>query len=59
MKPYQQINKDLKALSELAIQGMQFADASIQVLAERRIKKILSRYYTKKRQYPTFRSIKN
>jgi DNA-directed RNA polymerase subunit H (RpoH/RPB5) len=58
MKPYQVINRDLKAISEIAIMALQFVpENQLQVLSERKIKKILSRYYSKKRQYPKFRSL--
>lgn len=58
MKPYQQINKDLKALAEIAIQNLQFTpDAQLQVIGERKVKRILERYYSKKKQYPKSNSI--
>lgn len=57
MKPYQQINKDLKTLAIIAIELGATAPDFHQVMAERKIKKILSRYLTKKRQYPKFNSI--
>lgn len=58
MKPYQEINRDLKKLAELAIEAAQFCPGDFhQVKIERSIKKVLGKYYSKKRQYPKFKSI--
>lgn len=62
MKPYQQINKDIKKLAELAIESADEAQRFgapdfRQVQIERSIKNILTKYYTKKRQHPKYKSI--